>query len=167
MDYILIALLVAVGVLVALNRRNADAKIRRVLAQLKDSSQDLPEVVARLEALENRIQDLDPEPVRQELARIRTSLDHLLEAPPAPELPVEVEDELPRPLEVRRLLERVARARGMEQLRILSSDEELDEDELHVRVEALQNGLVIKGLVHVVGTEVREAQLEDSRQQFP
>lgn len=167
MDYILIALLVAVGVLVALNRRNADQQIRRVIGQLKESSSDLPELLKRLEALEAQLQNLDPEPTRLELARLRASVDELLEAPPAPELPIQVADDLPRPVEVRRVVEAAAHGRGWEQLHILSGDDELSDDDVHVRIEALHNGLVVKGRVHVVGKEVRGAQLEDSQQQFP
>lgn len=165
-EYVLLVVLLAVAVLVVLNRRNADEKLARVMKEVRKSANELPALIERLDALEQRIHTLDPEPVRAELAKLRLAVDGLAAAPPTPE-PIQSDEKLPRSLEVRGLIERSLAARGLSEIRLLNDASELEAEELEVRVEAMREGLVTKGRVHVVGTEVRAVQLDDTLRQFP
>jgi hypothetical protein len=165
-EYVLLVVLLAVAVLLVLNRRNADAKFARVIEELRRNAAALPGLIEGLDVLEQRIHTLDPEPVRAELAKLRLVVDGLASAPPTPE-PIRSDEKLPRSLELRRLVERSLAARGMTEIRLLNDASEMDADELEVRVEAVRDGLVTKGRVHVVGTEVRAVQLDDTLRQFP
>lgn len=166
MEYVLLVILLAVAVLVVLNRRHADEKVARVIEEVRSSAGDLPVLIERLEVLEQRIHTLDPEPLRAELAKLRLAVDGLAAAPPVPE-PIQSDEKLPRSLEVRGLVERSLAARGLTEIRLLNEASELEAEELEVRVEAMRDGLVSKGRVHVVGTEVRAVQLDDNLRQFP
>ena len=165
-EYVLLVVLLAVAVLVVLNRRHADEKVARVIEEVRKSAGDVPGLIERMDVLEQRIHTLDPEPVRAELAKLRLAVDGLAAAPPAPE-PIHADEELPRSSELRGLVERSLAARGLTEIRLLNDASELDADELEVRVEAVRDGLVTKGRVHVVGTEVRAVQLDDTLRQFP
>jgi hypothetical protein len=165
-EYVLLVVLLAVAVLVVLNRRNADAKVARVIEELRSNAEVLPGLIDRIDVLEQRIHTLDPEPVRAELAKLRLAVDGLAAAPPAPE-PIQTDQQLTRSQELRGLVERSLAARGLTEIRLLNDPSEFDADELEVRVEAVCQGLVTKGRVHVVGSEVRAVQLDDTLRQFP
>lgn len=166
MEYVLLALLLAVGVLVVLNRRHTDEKIARVIQEVQSSTEKIPELLERLDALEQRVHALDLEPLRADLANVRLAVDGLAEAPPVPE-PVVAAEEMSRVQEVRSLVERTLSARGLTEVRLLSDPAEFDAEELEVRVECSRDGLIVKGRVHLVGSEVRAVQLDDSLRQFP
>jgi len=166
MEYVLLALLLAVAVLVVLNRRNVDAKAERVIEEVQRSTEKLPDLLERLDALELRVHAIDLEPLRGDLANLRLAVDGLAEAPPVPE-PIVLEEQLTRTQEVRSLVERTLAARGLTEVRLLSDTSELDAEELQVRVECSRDGLIVKGRVHIVGSEVRAVQLDDSLRQFP
>jgi len=165
-EYVLLVILLAVAVLVVLNRRHADEKVARVIEEVRKSAGALPSLIERIDTLEQRIHTMDPEPVRAELAKLRLAVDGLAEAPPAPE-PIHTDEQLTRSQELRSLVERSLSARGLTEIRVLNDASELDADELEIRVEAVCDGLVTKGRVHVVGTEVRAVQLDDTLRQFP
>jgi hypothetical protein len=165
-EYVLLVVLLAVAVLVVLNRRNTDEKLARVMNEVRKSTEDLPALIERMDVLEQRIHTLDLEPLRAELAKLRLAVDGLAAAPPTPE-PIHSDQKQPRSLEVRGLVERSLAARGFTEVRVLNEASELEADELEVRVEAVREGLVTKGRVHVVGTEVRAVQLDDTLRQFP
>lgn len=165
-EYVLLALLLAVAVLVVLNRRHADEKVARVIEEVRKSAGDLPSLIERLDALEQRVHTLDPEPVRAELARLRMAVDGLAQEPPAPE-PILLDEQLPRSQEVRSLVERNLHARGLTEVRLLTDAADLDAEELQVRFEAVRDGCITKGCVHISGTDVRAIQLDDSLRQFP
>lgn len=166
MEYVLLALLLAVVVLVVLNRRHADEKVARVLEELEEATAPLDGLTEAIEALEQRVRELDHEPLRHELAKLRQAVESLAEPPPAPE-PLPTDDSLSRADEVRMLVERALAARGVLEVRILAAADELAADELDLRVEGLRNGLVTKGRVQLVGSEVRAVHLDDSLRQFP
>lgn len=166
MEYVLLALLLAVAVLVVLNRRNADAKVERVIEEVQRSAEKLPELLERLDALEQRVHAIDLEPLRSDLAKLRLAVDGLAEAPPVPE-PVALEEKQSRAQEVRNLVDRALAARGLTEVRLLTDASEFDANELQVRVECSREGLIVKGRVHIVGSEVRAVQLDDSLRQFP
>lgn len=166
MEYALLALVLAVGLLVVWNRRTADAQADRLMREIKRSAGDAPAILERLEVLERRLHQLDPEPVRAELVRLRAAVEQLTEEPPQPE-PARRDEQLPRPAEVRRIVERTLAARGFEQIRILDDDDQLDGEEVVARVEAWRAGLSVKGRVRVLGAELRETELEDSRRLYP
>ena len=166
MEYVLLALLLAVAVLVVLNRRNADEKVERVIEEVQRSTEKFPELLERLDALEQRVHAIDLEPLRSDVANLRLAVDGLAEAPPVPE-PIVLEEELSRAQEVRGLVERALASRGLTEVRLLTEASEFDADDLQVRVECARDGLIVKGRVHIVGSEVRAVQLDDSLRQFP
>lgn len=166
MEYVLLVVLLAVAALVVLHRRHADEKLAHLLKEVRKSGADLPAVIERLDVLEQRLHALDPEPIRAELAKLRLAIDGLAAAPPAPAL-ISHDEKLPRSLELRGLVEHCLAARGLSEIRLLNDVAEFDADELEVRVEAMRDGLVLKGRVQVVGSEVRAVQLDDNLRQFP
>ncbi|MCH2100753.1 MAG: hypothetical protein MK209_02375 [Planctomycetes bacterium] len=166
LPYILPTLLILIGVLVILNRRNTNVKVKRVIDKVQRGNAHFPDLLDRLDVLEQRVHAFDLEPLRRDLANLRLSVDGLAEAPPLPD-PIAAEKELSRAQEVRGLVERALAARGLTDIRLLNDAAELDAEELHIRVECSRDGLIAKGRVHVVGGEVRAVQLDDSLRQFP
>jgi hypothetical protein len=164
MEFLSIFLLVALGVMLALNRKDVDDHFERLEKQI-DQPGGLDRLVERFDQLEQRVLQLDPEPARQELSKMRGAITHLLEAPPTPEPPVG--EALPRAQEVRLLAERYLHAQGCELIHILSTDAELDHDEVEVRIEAMREGLSLKGRLKISGTDVRDTGLDNTHKLFP
>jgi hypothetical protein len=165
MEYLSIVLLVALGVMFALNRKDVDEHFQRLEKKVDDPA-GVDRLIERLDQLEQRVLQLDPEPARQELSKMRGSIAHLLETPPTPEPPAGAE-QLPRAQEVRLLAERYLHAQGCELIQVLSTDSELDHDEVEVRIEAMREGLCLKGRLKISGTDVRDTGLDNTHKLFP
>ena len=166
MEYVLLALLLAVVVLGVLNLRKVDVKTERVIEEVQSCAEQLPELLERLDTLERRVHAIDLEPLRSDLANLRLAVDGLVEAAPVPE-PIVLEAQLSREQEVRGLVDRTLAARGLAEVRLLTDPSEFDVEDLRVSVECSRDGLIVKGRVHIVGSEVRAVQLDDSLRQFP
>lgn len=167
MEFVLLALLIGVGVLVVLNRRNADQQVERVVAEVQEMAAELPELLERIGSLEDRLGALDLGPIQQELRGMRRKLEELAAPAPEPE-PVDPQPEsLDRARDLRRRLERRLRKRGLIELEWLDDSSVFAEPDFEIGLEAMQDGRVVKGRVQVVDGEVRSIQLEDSLRQFP
>lgn len=166
MEYVLFVLLVTGVALVLHGQRKAEQRIKALEADLRNRD-DHQSLMERIDGLDQLVRQMDPEPTRAELIRLRSNLTQMLEAPPAPEpLPVS-NDELSRPASVRQLIDRHMRGMGCEQIHILAEDAELDGDDLEVRVEAMKDGMCMKGRLHVVANDVREIGFDDTHKLFP
>lgn len=165
MEYVLLVLYLAGLALVYHGQRKAEQRAKELEAELR-SKDEQKAVLERLDELEQLLRQLDPEPTRSELTRLRADVAQLLEPPAAPE-PLPSADEISRVQEVKRLIHRHLRRSGCDQVQILDADAELDGEELEVRIEAMRDGLCLKGRLQIVGNDVREIGLDDTHKLFP
>ncbi len=165
MEYVLLVLYVAGLALVYHGQRKAEQRIKELEAELRGRDEHKA-LLQRLDEMEQLMRQFDPEPVRAELTRLRASVGQLLEPPAAPE-PLPSADEISRVQEVKQLVHRHLRRAGCDQVQILDDDQQLDAEELEVRIEAMKDGLCIKGRLQVVGNDVREIGLDDTHKLFP
>lgn len=165
MEYVLLVLYIAGLALVYQGQRKAEQRAKELEAELRGRDEQKV-VLDRLDEIEQLLRQLDPEPTRAELSRLRASVGQLLEPPAAPE-PLPEADEISRVQEVKQLINRHLRRAGCDQVQILDGDHQLDGDEIEVRIEAMRDGLCIKGRLQVVGKDVREIGLDDTHKLFP
>ena len=166
MEYVLLALSLAVAVLVVWNRRQVEERVQKVVKEVKKLSAGLPELSEQMDQLEQRLAGMDLESIRHEVARLRVAIEALQEPAPTPE-PLASEHELSREQELRSLVERALAVRGLGEIKLLDEDLDLQADELVIRVEGARDGLIVKGRVQIAGSMVRSVHLDDSLRQFP
>jgi hypothetical protein len=164
-EYLLLVLYVAGLALVYQGQRKAEQRAKEFEAELRGRDEQAA-VLERLDELEQLLRQMDPEPTRAEVNRLRAAVAQLLEPPAAPE-PLPDANEISRVQEVKQLVHRHLRRSGCDQIHILDEDQDLDGDELEVRIEAMRDGLCIKGRLQVVGNDVREIGLDDTHKLFP
>jgi len=164
-EYVLLVLYVAGLALVYHGQRKAELRTKELEAELRNRDEHKA-VLERLDELEQLLRQMDPEPTRAEVNRLRAAVGQLLEPPAAPD-PLPEADEISRVQEVKQLVNRHLRRSGCDQIQILDDDQDLDGDELEVRIEAMREGLCIKGRLQVVGNDVREIGLDDTHKLFP
>jgi len=166
LEYVLLVLYVAGLALVYHGQRKAEQRIKELEEELRNRDEHQT-LMSRIDELDQLVRQMDPEPTRAELVRLRSNLTQMLESPPVPEpLPV-TNDGISRPASVRQLIDRHMRSMGCEQIHILAEDAELDAEDLEVRVEAVKEGMCMKGRLHVVANDVREIGFDDTHKLFP
>ena len=118
----------------------------------------------RLQALAKIIEDLDPEQVRAEFERMHENLLRIEDLTAASSGSLEAPS---RPQAVRALVTRWMRDEGYYSVQIQNEDSELNSQEVSVVVQAVRQGLLVRGIVQVQGDQVAEAALDPSYSMFP
>lgn len=140
-------------------------RVRRLEERLQEWAPlaGLPEELAsRLAPLEH----LDPAVLQEELRRISGGIERI-EALVAVPAAGGGRPEPERPERVRAAVARHLRDEGYRSVIVLAADPELEADPLEVQVEAVRQGLQVKGKVCLAGDCVTETHLDPSYSMFP
>ncbi len=121
----------------------------------------------RLQALSRSLEDLDPPQLRAELDALRRALEWIEDLAAVPPGATSKVAGVERSRQVRALVGRYLRDDGCRSVNILDPEEELEGDELEVRVECLRDGLRVLGTVKVSGNNVESTDLDSSYTMFP
>lgn len=164
METILAGLLILLTLLVAGGLWLLTGRLRAIDERLRDlgALALLPE---KLKALSERMEDLDTDALAMEVDRLRDDVERIESLATAPG--TGHAREVSRAERIRAAITRYLRDEGYRSVHVLAEEEQLESNPDEVVVEAVRQGLQVKGKVQLVGGEVAETRLDPSYSMFP